>query len=94
MATTNKKVSLDHAVLVLSIAVRDELRDYAFGDSEIGWTHGEQEVASGYVGNSGTCITVFATGRFEATVFEGKEAERLRYLGLRGQTWRNDSLNL
>jgi len=43
-------MTLNKAKVLLSTAVRSELRDHAFGDREIYWDVNGKEVASGYFG--------------------------------------------
>lgn len=93
-------ISFEQAEKVLSGAVRSELRDHAFGDREVTWRVGEEVVAEGYSGSSGTYVTVYPPGGYqrefdgeevETGDFEGYQARELIKLGASGVIERNDS---
>jgi hypothetical protein len=77
----------DDAVKLLSTAIRDELRDHAFGDREIYWTNEfEHQVATGYVGSGGCEIDFLG---FDVH-FEEDQYRDLINLGQVGKVERND----
>jgi hypothetical protein len=80
---------LDEAIALLSTAKREELRDHAFGDCEVYWMKGDEEIAGGYFGASSRTVQVYFDGG--QVTFEGADADRLRECGAVGKVERNDS---
>jgi hypothetical protein len=78
-------MTFDEATDLLRSLTRETLVDNAFGDTEVYWMRGEDEIASGY----------FAPGTAEVhvgeTLFRGDDAAALRKLGKRGRVDRNDA---
>lgn len=98
-------MTLDEAKEILDQCERDELRDHAFGDSEVSWIRNGKEVASGYFGRTENTYVSFGPYkevrengkivRFEALgSFNGDDAEKLRHCGKLGVRERNDSTGL
>lgn len=83
--------SFEEAKAFLDTCTREELRDHAFGDMEIGWYLNGQEVASGYFGSTQS-ISIFAAPD-QPTMWscDGREASELRRAGKLGKVERNDS---
>lgn len=73
----------EEAKKLLDQCVRDELSDPAFGDSEIYWKIGENEIATGYFGSSTEEVSVKIDG--EWVEFKGKEALDLKLCGTLGR---------
>lgn len=84
MSTT---IEIAHVKALLAACVRNELSDFAFGDSEVDWFKDGKLVASGYFGSS-HCDVYANDGSWS---FTGDLARSLRDLGRRGKTERNDS---
>lgn len=82
-------MNLDEAKELLSKCTRDELRDHAFGDSEVSWVSDEFEVASGYFGGGTATVGVYEGEN--TTTFSGDEARELRKLGSEDNIERNDA---
>lgn len=81
-------LTLEEAKNLLAQCKRDELRDHAFGDTEICWTNAAGvEVANGYFGGSFPGCVDFVG----AQTFSGADASALRKLGITGTIERNDS---
>lgn len=81
-------MTLDEAVAFLSGCVRDELRDYAFGDSEVSWLDDRGVVvADGYFGRLSRVSLVGKN-----VVFGDADARKLRDVGRRGGVERNDGM--
>lgn len=82
-------MDLEEAKAFLSTCKRWELRDHAFGDTEMGWSLGGEDVATGYFGGGNASVSIFGEGhRFHA---EGEDAQQLRQCGLLKAVGRNDS---
>lgn len=80
-------MTLEEAKKLLDECVREELRDHAFGDSEVTWMRGGEEVANGYYGS-----TAAVGGSIpHPWEFKGHEAQELRECGRLGAVERNDS---
>ena len=77
-------MTLEQAKNELKDTVRHELRDHAFGDREVTWMRGENELASGYFGSSGSEVSVGGVG------FDGADARALLECGTLSVS-RNDS---
>lgn len=75
---------------LLESCTRNELRDHAFGDTEISWMKDGREVAGGYF--SGRNADVWIRVDEDSTIvgFEDMEARQLRDYGIPGQIFRND----
>ena len=82
-------MNLEEAKAVLSTARRDECRDHAFGDCEVYWRNGDEEVAYGYFGGESREVRVKLS--IGEVAFAGDEADELRSAGQRGLVGRNDS---
>jgi hypothetical protein len=91
-ATTwpRQEMNLEIATQMLRDSIRDELRDYAFGDKEIYWRdqYGHP-VATGYDGSSSCSVTMEG---FDIT-FSEEESRDLIRLGKLGEVERNDSMD-
>jgi hypothetical protein len=74
-------MTFNEAYLILSNAVRHELRDHAFGDKEVTWKQGKEKrmVATGYFSFSVQEVYVKDLGK--DAVFTGKDAVKLSILG-------------
>jgi hypothetical protein len=85
-------MNLQEAKELLNTCVRNELRDHAFGDTEVGWTKNGAEVAYGYFGYTAVVSINYINGNHEDYVgdFEGEDAKQLRNYGTTGQISRND----
>jgi hypothetical protein len=77
-------MTLQEAVELLSSCVRHELRDHAFGDSEVYWRKDGQNVATGYFGGDSSSVCI------GQEVFKGADALKLLECGQVGQVERND----
>lgn len=75
---------------LLNKCTRNELRDHAFGDVEIGWTLDGAEVAVGYFGGGVNLVIVDYVGFEDLLNFDGDLANELRKCGTLGQVERND----
>lgn len=82
-------MNLDEAKELLSKCTRNELRDHAFGDSEVDWVLNGEEVATGYFGAH--VANVFLDEGEEFTHFSADEARELRKLGSEDNIQRNDT---
>lgn len=82
---------LECAKEFLAACTRNELRDDAFGDSEIFWKREDRQVACGYISRDSKSVGVEETKQFAATNFEGAEAITLEDLGQPGKFWKNDA---
>lgn len=78
-------MTLDEAKQRLNACVRESLVDHAFGDAEVYWMDGEEEVADGYFGLDAREVTI-GDARFV-----DDEATALRCCGKTGRVERNDS---
>lgn len=72
----------------LNKCIRHELRDHAFGDTEVDWIFEGSIMASGYFNSSHASVTLFEMDRNQN--FEGLEARELRNCGASAQVSRND----
>lgn len=79
-------LTVEDAKTLLDSCQRYELRDHAFGDSEVTWSKDEQEIAEGYFSSSLNSVT-FDDG----TVFGGNAASMLRQCGHLVSSERNDT---
>jgi hypothetical protein len=81
-------MNLQEAKEFLNTCVRNELRDHAFGDTEVGWTLNGAEVAAGYFGGgtADVCINYDTVN----VAFSAAEARELRDCGTIGISERND----
>lgn len=88
-------MELEEAKALLNICDRWENRDHYFGDREVGWTFGGEEVASGYFGggHKGVSIYKYQEGAAKELLadFDGAEAYELVSCGQTAQIGRNDS---
>lgn len=98
------ELTLREAAAVLSQCTRSEIRDHAFGDAEVWWTHRSNNqdiaIAQGYFGGghqsvyfgefNWTQLTSDQTVRFGEKSFKGVDAVSLRNLGTEGIIERND----
>jgi hypothetical protein len=75
----------DDAVELLNKCVRSELRDHAFGDTEVSWFLDGKFVAEGYYGGGLASVSVNDGGDFNDA-----DARELRKCGTEGQVERND----
>jgi hypothetical protein len=83
-------MNLEEAKNLLRTAVKHELRDHAFGDCEVTWFVGENEVvASGYFGSGTPSVSIQVPGN--SLTFHGDFALELRNCFASEQTSRNDS---
>ncbi len=76
------------AIDILNACVREELRDYSFGDDEVYWMDSRdltKEVAFGYFSSSQEYVVIGSER------YIGKEAKALRLFGTKGGITRNDS---
>jgi hypothetical protein len=89
-------MNVQEATELLSTCVRSELRDHAFGDSEIYWSLLGEPIAEGYFGSGSASVSVFTSSTEASTLpdgeetFEGDEAHQLRRCGVEGEIERND----
>lgn len=81
-------MELEQAVEILEGCERWELRDHAFGDTEVTWTKEETQIASGYF--SGSITDVCFGADYLWVKFEGDDARRLRECGTESHVSRND----
>lgn len=88
-------MDIDEAKEFLNGCVRHELRDHAFGDTEVSWLKDGLIVASGYF--SGTTADVWVAPSLppgvpigDSTTFHGHESHELRKCGTEGAIERND----
>jgi hypothetical protein len=77
-------MDFETAKTFLNNSVRSELRDHAFGDVEMFWSRGKEEVGTGYFGGGTSEVYV------QGTTFTGQEAHDLRKCGVEGEIHRND----
>lgn len=82
-------MELEEAKRVLNGCTRQELRDHAFGDKEVYWLKGTQEVACGYFGGGHAEVSIFKPAK-DSTDFTGEDALALRECGTVGEVQRND----
>lgn len=82
-------MELEEAKRVLNGCTRQELRDHAFGDKEVYWLKGTQEVACGYFGGGHAEVSIFKPAK-DSTDFTGEDALTLRECGTVGEVERND----
>jgi len=82
-----KSLTIEEAVTRLSLAHRDVLRDYAFGDEEVTWIYEDRVIADGYFSLRSKHVWF---KEFDAQFFDG-EAEKLRQIGIPHRSYRNDS---
>jgi hypothetical protein len=82
-------MELEEAKKLLDSATRHELRDHAFGDTEVYWVLGKKEIACGYFGGGQDGVSVFKPAE-DSTSFSGEEARVLRECGTLGDVERND----
>lgn len=80
-------MDLEEAKTLLSGAIRHELRDHAFGDTEVYWVLKGKEIATGYFGGGTADVSIISNSN---TSFEGEDARALRNLGEMGDVARND----
>jgi hypothetical protein len=79
--TTKLPLTFEQARMLLAGADFDCLKDYAFGDTEFGWTKDEKPIASGYDSRRGCEVWIAETGLYAATEFKGKQAQVLYNAG-------------
>ena len=88
-------MTLEEAKKLINSCTRHELRDHAFGDSEVYWEKDGKEVADGYYGRNASCgsINEYVDGKPVGVEwsFSGREALELRKCGTTGGIERNDS---
>jgi hypothetical protein len=77
-------MELEQAKQLLKSTVRQELRDHAFGDVEISWMVGAEQLASGYFSGTSQLVSIMGTS------FDGDDARALRDCGIEGVIERND----
>jgi len=82
-------MNVDEAQVLLNGCVRSELRDHAFGDTEVTWTNGNDLIAEGYF--NGEKADVFLIDPHEG-IFKGSDAFILLRCGTDGVLERNDSI--
>jgi hypothetical protein len=80
-------ITFDQAKAILNNFARNELRDHAFGDAEVYWMSGDEMIADGYYGSSGSHVGA-TDGSWR---FEGKDADKLRTCGKLTRVERNDA---
>lgn len=78
----------DDAKELLAKCKRFELRDHAFGDTEISWFLDQVFVAEGYFAGGQATVCVMHTDCYAE--FEKDEARELRKIGIEGGVERND----
>jgi hypothetical protein len=81
-------MTFEQAKAALDRMVRHELRDHAFGDTEVDWIFEGSVMACGYFSGTKASVTVYDVDR--SSDFEGDEARELRKCGLTGEVSRND----
>lgn len=79
-------MNLEEAKTILNSAEKMELRDHAFGDCEIVWTEGSNQVAHGYFSGQEHSVSMSVC----KAVFEGSEADELRECFSSEKVERND----
>ena len=82
-------ITFEEAKAILNSCTREELRDHAFGDREVYWMRGEEEIGFSYVCAGPDIVGVKLDGH-EGT-FEGREARELLGCGSSVRIERNDS---
>ena len=82
--------SLEEAKAFLNTCTREELRDHAFGDTEVGWMINGREVASGYFGSTSKIISIISETGKSVWCCKGTDAQELRNTGTLGKVERND----
>lgn len=80
-------MDLAEAKKMLDGAVRHELRDHAFGDTELFWEVDKVEIAGGYFGGGSSSVYFTDTS---LGGFVGEDAQELRKCGTLGDVERND----
>lgn len=78
-------MNFQEAKELLSSCERSELRDHAFGDSEIFWSKDGKEVGGGYFGGKEASVWID-----DQASFDGEEARTLRECGTLTNVERND----
>lgn len=73
---------------VLNTCERRELRDHAFGDSEVFWVLDGKKIADGYFGKSSAYVTINSD---PSVKFENEEARQLQECGTLAKIDRNDT---
>jgi len=81
-------VDINQAMSFLATAERSEARDHAFGDSEVFWQIGSDEVATGYFGSQSAEVSIQSSG--DVSRFSGDAARELRNIGILKGVSRND----
>lgn len=74
---------------LLESCTRKELRDHAFGDTEVSWHKDGHEVAGGYFSGRNADVWIKVDDG-NIVGFEGMEARQLRDYGATGAIFRND----
>lgn len=77
------------AKVLLDSCTRRELRDHAFGDTEVTWTKDGHDVGGGYFGRESN-VWIKADDGQNIVGFEGMEALQLRDCGKEVTIFRND----
>ena len=84
-------MDLEEAKDILDSAIRNELRDHAFGDTEVHWMRNGEEVGPGYFGGGAAEVSVLNNETNERHTFRDEAAYNLRSSGIPGKADRNDS---
>lgn len=82
-------MDIEEAKTILNAAVKEELQDHAFGDREVYWKIGDQDVGIGYFGSGSKSVSV--KNGDEWVEFTGNEAYQLDDCGSYGRVDRNDT---
>jgi hypothetical protein len=83
-------MKLEQAKEILSRANRYELRDHAFGDTEISWVIDDKQIADGYFNGIDDYVSVRGYFPNIPTTFKNNEAHQLRDCGASVSIERND----
>lgn len=81
-------LTFEEAKDLLRKCERRELRDHAFGDREVCWMMGDDEVAEGYFG--GSTRNVYIHEEYGGGTFDGIDAKALVECGSSASFERND----
>lgn len=87
-------MEFEEAKEILNGCVRSELRDHAFGDTEVTWMKDGLVLADGYFSGTTQTVSVIDWGNTEKSThsFTGDEARELRECGTEGEIDRNDQM--
>lgn len=81
-------MEFEDAMNLFTKVQKHELRDFAFCDTEVTFTLGKNEIASGYFSSGKSEVNIWNIET--PTVFTGKQADQLRKVANIGSLQRND----